>query len=395
MGQVSVDPKALIERMVSTVAQEEAPRVAEDFATMGSLQADGASGLTSREQLYQQLTQQGDQLSTKKAELLKQMSENTQMSKSQTAAMMLIGIMPMLIGGLVKGKKGISKGADASTLGTSLLAAGFEREGERDRTGAKADYMAVVDQMQDVEKEKRELARDEFKAGDTSYENQLNRQNRLQAAGISGGAIGAGLKGLSASLDAIAKSYNLEKLGRESESTKQPIVVGDVAYLPSGAVKSETADLVRQAAGKYNIVLTNLNEIAEMSKAMDVATFQRVLGNEGSDISQKYILAKNALMDIKKIDGLKGTEATTNLEEFMSDPSKLWNNLVGTLPGVASVSGEMSNADKNIRQDFKNLLELNKFNTIGVGDKVTTGGQTYTVGKIYPDGTFDPVEPVQ
>lgn len=397
MGENTQDDLiATVKQMISAgVPQQEQGKIPSDFAAMGALQKDAAEGKNPREVLYQSLMKPDDQIEQSKAALLKQMQEDQPMSKSQIAAMLFIGIMPMLAGGLLKGKKGLAAGANAGAIGATTMGSAIASENKEDRATSKLAYADLSQQQRDQAKFKQDVQLNELKSMDQAQEKALDRGATLQAASIRAGgdaAVGKGLANIAKGLDIVAQTYKNDKLSREDKSAKQPLVVGDKAFVPTGAVSDETATGIREAAGKYSTALSNINDIVEMSKAMDLPAFQRSMGDTSSDIYQKYTLAQNAIMDAKKIPGLKGTEATTNLDKLLSNPSSLINNLYKSLPGTSSLRGEYENASKNIQKDFDDLLKLNKFTVIEPGQKVTINGETVTVGKVYPDGTFDPVE---
>lgn len=388
--------KGVAAEVAKGLTPQEQSEVTKWYAAAGAIKKDEAEGLSAREILYNAMTKPDDKLEQSKAQLLEQMKQGDSMSKSQTAAMMLIGVLPMLIGGAIKGKRGVADGAQAGQLGAVTMGQAISAENKNLRAVAGQQYQDVVQQQRDNAKFAQQAELQNMKSMDTAEQKGLDRANSRGNAQIRASATKQGFGAIKLGLDTLSASFKAEKLGREVSNIKQPLVVNDKAYVPTEAVDAKTADALREVAGHYNTALSNIEGIIETARGMDVATFERIMGDKSSDISQKYALAQNALFAAKKIPNLKGTDAVKNLDELLASPSSLWNVVQSKLPGTATLNTQAANAYDNLQDDFTRLLELNKFDVMKPGDKVNVGTpeqpQIVTIGKVYPNGSFDPLE---
>src|SRR6187431_2364519 len=109
----AVDPanagQELYKKIASGVASslemtpEEAAEIPTQVASLGALKEASAGGKSARQLLYDTLNERGTKLGDEKIKLLQQMNEDAPMSKSQIAAMVLVGALPILAGGMIKG----------------------------------------------------------------------------------------------------------------------------------------------------------------------------------------------------------------------------------------------------------------------------------------------------
>lgn len=377
----------MFKTVVDTLAPGEESDVVNNFAALGAIKKDNYEGLGLREQLIKTSQERTSALGSAKARILETIAQDRPLSKSETAAMLLIGLLPIAAGGLMKGKKGIAIGAQAGALGTQIAQKGFESETKRAQDTAKIQLASVQAEQEDERKFQQQATLAEASAQDTAVQKELDRQQSTLNASIrAGGDAAAG------------KAIALALKEREGIKVTSPIDVGDGKIaIPSQAVDKETSDGMHQASQYYQTALKSIQDIVESSNSMDFAAFQRSLGDTGTDLYQKYVLAHNAIMAVKRIPGLKGTEAITNLDKFIGNPASLARNLYKSIPGVGSVPGEYRAAYKNLSEDFQSFLKANNYHLLSPGMKKFIKGpngeaKEVTIGKVYPDGTFDPVE---
>lgn len=377
----------MMEFVAKAVPPEEHKNISTDYAAAESLREGDSRGLDARAQLYEDLKSGNTKLLAAKEDLINKMSTGQSMSKSQVAAMMLIGILPTLIGGALKGKKGLAKGAEAGALGATTMAKGLESDALRSEKRDQNKLDAIDSQLGKNEELLGKAKLDEINASDSAMQKQLDRENSLNVAGIRASGESAGLQSIGKSLNNIAAAYKVEKLGQESEATKAGFTLdGNNFIMPTKSVKPEVADKVREAAVHYSTALENLQAIKEMGTGMDLPTIQRSMGDPSSDMYQKYVIAQNSLMDVKKIPGLKGTEAVSNMDKLLSNPTNLIKNLWAKVPGTATVEGDITSAYKNILQDYERLTQMNGYQRMTLGQAVVVNGKKGTFKGLGPSG---------
>jgi len=108
-----------------------------------SFQKDAASGETAGSMLNklisdvtaknEVLSGEIKTLSGEKLDILTGIRDGRSLTRPQTVGLMLIGLLPSLIGGLARGKAGVSAGAQAGQLGTLTALQGFREEDKVDR----------------------------------------------------------------------------------------------------------------------------------------------------------------------------------------------------------------------------------------------------------------------
>ncbi len=356
------------------------------------------AGMDMRTQLFDALSKQGDLLSDRKAKLIESMANDYPMSKSETAAMMFIGLLPTLVGGLVKGKKGLAKGAEAGALGTQLMAKGMEAESGRKRTLAASQLESVEDRISDVAKRQQEVQLGGIEAKEKSALQNQQNATTLAAAGIRAGgdkAVAAGLEELGAKLKTGLQTFSLEKASQESAASKQPFKVGNTVYTNKGGVSQKEADAVNKAATSYTQIIESLDAALEKSKSMQTGAVGRMVGKESDALYKEYSIAKNALAELKKVPGLKGADSFTALEGLLESPTSWANNITGALAGTASINEQLENTKNAIERDYNRVLKMNNYVPIPIGSVVNDKkGNKIRITGVAPGGglTFEPVQ---
>lgn len=381
------------EQLISTAVQGMVPKseqhlVAGELAAMGSLQMDAAHGRNPRDILIESFNDRGSALSQKKAQLLLQMNEDRPMSKAQTAAMLLIGILPMLAGGAIKGSRGLSKGAEAGALGTQLMSKGFEAENERKDRRVKAEYDVVSEELKDVNRQKFDLVRDEARATDTATQKQLDREQSGRNASTRAAGTAAMGKAIGVELRNAATSMRNQELAAQGKSRDRGHVVNGIPYATFGRVDAKDADVAQKAAVLYQSIEDKISKIQAISKSGELPAGSRTVGKTGDDVNKLRTMIVQDIKDLKHIKGTMAGGSLENLEKLLKDPSSVWNNITGALnPFEAGIEDQLQNTKELFRDDFKNMLEGMNYSPVGVGDKITLkDDRVVTITEITPDG---------
>lgn len=369
------------------VPKEEHADIPLSFAAMGSLQKDSAEGKTPREVLYDTLKAQGDRLQDKKRQILTQMATDSPMSKSQVAAMMLIGILPTLVGGIVKGKQGLAAGGQAGSLGVATMAKGINDEQD------KQDQLNRL-QLQETEKEIGQNSDTISKSAlqgvnneEIGQQKELDRATKLQAAGITAGGVQKGLSGIGKALDNVAQSYKNEKLSEQSKSTARAFSLGDDdIFVPRGRVDDKTAEETRKAAGAYKRAIESVNDLITTNESLDAGMPQRMAGTKSDEMYKKYIIAKNSIKAAKDLPGNTSSKLLFELDAALKSPTSWVENLKGLLPGTASVPDQLANTEKILTEDYKRYVQDNNYSRVKKGAIITYKGQPARVVGIDPNG---------
>lgn len=129
-----------IAELGATVPDEEKPSISSNFAAAASLQNDLSQGMSYTDIITSALKQQNSVLQQKKADIAQRMATGQQLTPSQAVGLTMLTALPVIIGGLMRGKRGAAKGAEASQVGLSML---YKDNAERQLRQDKADTAAM------------------------------------------------------------------------------------------------------------------------------------------------------------------------------------------------------------------------------------------------------------
>jgi hypothetical protein len=387
----------------SSLTPEEQADVPSQFAAMGAIKKDQTEGMSARDILYKSLTAQNDKLEGKKRDLLMQMNDDSPMSKSQVAAMMLIGILPILAGGAVKGKQGLAAGAEAGAIGATTMAKGIEADQGKKQKRAMVELEGVTDAMAKNQDLQGKSLLDEAKAGENAVQKDLDRQNRVQTAGMHAAGMAKGLSSIGKSLDNIAKGFKNEKLAEESKDSAKAVTTGDDdLFLPQGRVNDKKAGEVTSAAGLYKTAIDEVHNLIQMSKNMDAPMFERMAGNKSDEMYKHFITARNAIKEAKRLPGNNSSKVLGELDELLKSPTSWINNIKAmAVPGAADIQSQLDNTEKVMLEDYKRYLQGSGYTKIKKGTITQMkNGKTVRITDVLPNGQIQweaynpPVTPV-
>lgn len=106
----------------------------------------------SNEEIVQKAGTALDEISRRKIELAKKLSEGDSLTRPQAVAAGFISMLPMLIGAAVKGKRGLSIGANAGAVGSQVLFKGIEADNAKADTRDRLQYQELGNQQKDIVK---------------------------------------------------------------------------------------------------------------------------------------------------------------------------------------------------------------------------------------------------
>lgn len=128
-----------------------------------------------------------DEISKRKIELAKKLSEGDTLTRPQAVAAGFISMLPMLIGAAVKGRRGVAIGANAGAIGSQVLFKGIEKDNEKADTRNRLEYQELGNQQKDITK----LAVDQIKSNQ-NFENSKQLIDYKAAADQRGDGAGSG-----------------------------------------------------------------------------------------------------------------------------------------------------------------------------------------------------------
>jgi len=350
-----------------------------NVSVMQQMKFDDSRGINPRQQLYDALSKTGDEMSQRRAQLLTQMAEDQPLSKSQTAAMMLIATLPVLVGGLVKGKKGIAKGAEAGGLGALTMAKGIQSDLDKKEKRAALEVASIDDKLAKIEDLKGKAKLDEINAMDTSREKGLDRQAQLTAAGIRAGGDRALAKALGQELNNISKALDVSKKGAEQQARTNSFEFDNKVNIPGDGMTDDDRKEVRRVSGEYKNLYENLKAMQEINTSLQAPMAQRMWGDKSTELGMRREAALKSLQRIEKVPGTMGNASLKELGAILRDPTSGWENLKSVLPWNTDIPDSMGIAEKVIKEDFNNFLWAKGVNQVPIGKPVTKNGKQYYV----------------
>ena len=384
----SEDPTSKIEQIMASLTTSEK---AEAFDVMGAgsaIKYQGDQGKDARTQLYETLQNSDDQLSGKRAELLKKMAEDNPLSKSETAAMLFIGLLPSLVGKAVGGNRGGAAGAQAGTLGTTVMAKGLKEDEARKDLQNKVELAGIDEQLQSNRElgQKAKLA--EIDSIDTTARDAIKNETTLQAASIrAGGEMGAAKVTAAASTEAL-RQQKIDALDAKKQARAKPIRVGNKIYAPGADVRDEDIKAIRDGLDSYDTFKASIKQMEGIVRSSDAQMFT----NQWTNSSKLKTLREQALAElatINEIPGRGGEFLTKKYEEMLTDPTTFYNNTVARLKDPA-LADQLNTLGSIVEGKLDRKLQRKGFNPpIGIGrpkQDPSTGKVGYFVG-YNPDGT--------
>lgn len=381
------DSQELLQKLVSDEAlkavteldmsPEEQLDIPKDFATFGSLKVDSANGKTARQILYNTLNEKASEIGQRKIAALKAMNEDAPLTKSQTAAMLLIGLLPVLAGGAVKGKKGLSIGAEAGALGATTAAKGFDIANKRKQNAAVLDYKSTAAEEKAVNDLKGKALLDEVNAADTAEQKNADRQQSAINAEIRAGGDAA----VGKALTNVGKELENNRKATEASARGRPITFGGKVYVADNVTDDERKK-VSEINPKYKSAEKNLTEMYRLSKNLDLPALQRMWQDDSSELSLRRKDLVNALTSIKEVPGRGGEYQAKRIEQMVVDPTSFFKNIKSQLPGKTGIPDSIATAKKLLHEDADNFYTSNGYGKgIPLGQpKVINGQVQYFIG---------------
>lgn len=371
------------------IGKKSYPDLMANVGAMQAIQKDASEGKDARTQFYESLKGDQNTLNKKRQELLKQMSENQQMDKSQIAAMMLIGILPTLVGGLVKGRKGAAIGAQAGGLGAQSLAQGMQQDTQVDRAVAKSGIDAVDSQLKENADSLNKIKLDEFNNADKSAEGALDRATSTHNASIrAGGEMGAA-KITAAELRATRTAQQIKEADTEAKARGTAIVFNNHVYEPGPGYRNKDVDAVRETQAANQAVADNLKRMRALSASLDYGAFERSIGDKSTELGILYEDTIDALAIAKEASNSSTTKIEFGrLERKLKDPSSVWNNFVSaTNPLSTTVDDNLKITEKILNRNFDRFLKAKGMQEPKqLGSTIVENGRTYYLIGVGPRG---------
>lgn len=359
----------------STVPDEERAQLPLDHAVIGDIKRRSLQGFDARQQLLDSFANQNDAVSKRKAEVLQNIAQGGQLSKSETAAMLMIGMLPILIGGAIKGKKGIGIGAQAGALGTQVAAAGFKDDERRTQTAALQQLNDLSGMQSDIRQDVTKTMLAEADATDKSKESALDRQSRETAASIrAGGDVAAG-KAIGQQLGNVAKALDVEGKLEEKASSGRAFQTedGEIA-IPNGRVDDKLAADARETSALYRKLVTSIKTIQELNASSDVPGAARVAGKLSDRMEKERTIALQTIKKLEKVPGAMGDASLSTLSDVLKSPTSLMANLKAALPGTATIDEQLENTRQLMQRQQKEALEGANYTLIKPGTKAFHSG---------------------
>lgn len=385
----------MMEMVRNSVPPEQRQNIPGDFAAMGSIQKDVSEGKSRREIVYETLQGRTDTLNQKKKALLIQMSSDAPMSKSQIAAMMLIGILPTIVGGAIKGKQGIAAGAQAGQLGASTMAAGIEADKAKEQALAKLEYKDLEDQAKRIQDTQDKLQLAGLNSQEQDARAEAANATRLTAAGISASGMSSGLKGIGQALDNNFKELRNEKASQESKSAAHAFKTDErEGFMPLGNVDPKKAEEAKQIGGSYINAIRAVKDVQSTIDQMDAGVLDRVAGESSDLVHKKIVFAREEIKKAMDLSGKTSDKRLQKLDSLLADPSSLVGNIIAAGPKSATVSSQLTNSLSVLKQAQDSYMGTSGFTKVRIGQQMLLSGKPVQISDILPNGQVK-VIPIQ
>lgn len=369
MSQVgAVDPQTQLAEIANTLTPDEHIDVLDKISTMAAIRADDAKGKDARTQFYEALRNSNDALSQKRAETIKKMATETPLSKSETAAMLFIGLLPTLVGKAVGGNKGGAVGAQAGQLGAQTMAAGIKADQNKRDLRAQSEVNAIDKQLEKNQDLAGKAKLDQFKSEDDAAEKVKDRANAQTVASIRAGGEISAAKQTAAALNNQTKQARLDKLDAERQARAKPIRVNGVDYVSDGSVRDEDVKDVRDSLTAYKTFDKLTTQMINEARGHDFTFFTNQVGDSSTKLGALREAAIKELAKIEEIPGRGGEYQIESLKKLLQDPTSLGNNIFSKTPLKASIENQLKITKEIIGTKLDALLE-----TRGMGTKIPIG----------------------
>jgi hypothetical protein len=344
-------------QMQQSLTPEEQFELPSKTAALGSIMVDQAQGKNPRQILYESIQSQGTKLGDERSKILQNMASGNQMSKSETAAMLFIGLLPTLVGGLAKGKKGISMGAEAGALGTQVMAKGITADSEKRDLQGKLALQSIDNQIERNSDTQSKIQLGGIEQQEKAGESALDREARLDAAGIrAGGEMAAGKAQAQATNNQVKELKRQNDLADKNARTR-PVTFQGKVFMDDGSSTDKDTEKRREVIPAYQTVDENLTKMIQLYKGMDLAKVKAAWGDSGSELGQRRELLLKAFEKIEKVPGTMGNAGLERLRSVVADPSSGWQNFVSMFPVNADLDTKLNTTKKIIGEQFTQYMK--------------------------------------
>ena len=338
------DPSAQLEKIGSAIenmSPEERSDVALSIPAMSAMRADDAKGIDARSQFYQLLKKDNNALNAKRSELIQKMASDSPLSKSETAAMLFIGLLPTLVGKAVGGNRGGQIGAQAGALGTQVMTAGIKADENKRDARNRLEVEAIDKQLTKNEDLLGKAKLDEFNAADTAIQKNADReQSAINAEIRAGGEVNAA-KETAAALNNQTKQARLDKLDSERQARAKPIRVNGVDYVSSGSATDADVKDVRDSLTAYKTFDKLMQQMINEARGHDATFFSNQIGDSSTKLGALKEAGLKELAKIEEIPGRGGEYQIESLKKLLQDPTTLTNNIFSRTPLKASIENQL------------------------------------------------------
>lgn len=388
-------PNGLIQGVKDFVASAMSPQEQAEIplktAAMESIREQDAQGKDARTQLYELLNSKQDALTIEKRNILNQMGTDAPMSKSQVAAMLLIGILPTLVGGAVKGKKGLAAGAEASAIGTQVMQQGLQNDQNRADLLRNSQISTIDSQLSDIESLRGKATLDEINATDTAAQKALDRDATLNAAAIRAGGDRASGAAMGRELGNVLKQLNIDKL--EGEKSARNRAVEHNGKVMTGTVTDDDRKKMNEETVDYDNLRDNLIAIEELSNNAQFGGLSRSINERKEEINTRREAALAAIANIQSQNkSNSGNYLIKRMEKALVAPGDTWENIKAGLPFVASMKDQIGIARRVTDEAFTNYLKGKGLKQVNIGTPMIdtrTNKKIYLLGSDPETGNLD------
>lgn len=369
---------SLIPDIITNGIGEESKNLQADTAAMAAIKEKDAQGVNFRQQLYDLVTKKDTDLANEKLDILNKMGHDEPMSKSQVAAMMLIGILPTLIGGAIKGKKGLAIGAQAGQVGTLAMTKGINDERAREDALGLTQLKSIEAAQNDNRDIMNKSLLDQANNADSAEQKALDRANATTNAAIRAGGDAATAK----SLNNIAKALEIDKKQTEASARGAPLTINGKVYRSNGAVTDKNVERVDEAMPAYKSLLDNLWALKQAANNAQFGGLSRATGDTSEELKLRREMIVDALAAIKRDDNSAGSSILLKrLDKAITAPGNIWDNIVAAIPMVADMNSQIDIQSRIIQPEVDRFLTSNHYEGIPIGHPVTRNGATqYIIG---------------
>lgn len=382
------NPLDEITSLTSSFTPEESADFLDQVPAMAAMKADDAKGKGARAQFYEAIRNSSDSLSNKRADLIKKMASDSPLSKSETAAMLFIGLLPTLVGKAVGGNRGGQIGAQAGALGATTMTAGIKADANKRDVRNQLEVNAIDKQLEKNEAVTARAKLDEFNAEDTAIQKNADRQqSAINAETRANGEVSAA-KETATALSNQTKELRNAALESKQNARAKPIRVGTKIYAPTDSVRDEDVKVLREGLDSYDTFQDSIKKMIAIAKSSDAAFFTNQWTNS-SQLKDLREQAESELANINTIPGRGGEFLTNKYEAMLKDPTTFYTNVMSRVKDP-SIPDQLQHMGEMIERKLDRKLQRKGFNPpIDIGrpkQDPASGKVGYFVG-YNPDGT--------